>query len=189
MPLIADDMHRCILSAPARRFVLTAITGCSVDSDFAGVANAGRGAARRHLASAQIHNGSQDAVVGLSRHVQDLTGGGGFRLVIILERVDRPRVSMMNLEHEKHQLGAAAGRLSNGERATLAEIGERLGRKALPKVASVAKPGTILACYRKLTAQKFDGSKQRPSVGRPRIDAEVESLIVRLARENSGWGL
>ena len=52
-------------------------------------------------------------------------------------------------------------RLSNSERTTLAEIGKRLGRKALREVASMAKPDTILAWYRRLIAQKFDGSKQR----------------------------
>src|ERR1051326_2817368 len=52
-------------------------------------------------------------------------------------------------------------RLSNPERATLAEIGRRLGRKALANVACVAKPETILAWYRRLIAQKFDGSKRR----------------------------
>jgi putative transposase len=46
-------------------------------------------------------------------------------------------------------------RLSNPERITLAEIGKRLGRKALDEVACVAKPDTILAWYRKLIAQKF----------------------------------
>jgi hypothetical protein len=51
-------------------------------------------------------------------------------------------------------------RLSNPERATLAEIGKRLGRKALREVACVAKPDTILAWYRRLVAQKFDGSDQ-----------------------------
>jgi hypothetical protein len=35
--------------------------------------------------------------------------------------------------------------LSDAERATLGEIGHRLGRKALVDVASVAKPDTILA--------------------------------------------
>jgi hypothetical protein len=51
-------------------------------------------------------------------------------------------------------------RLSDSERSTLAEIGKRLGRKALEQVACVARPETILAWYRKLIARKFDGSKQ-----------------------------
>ena len=79
-------------------------------------------------------------------------------------------------------------RLSNSERTTLAEIGKRLGRKALREVASVAKPDTILAWYRRLIAQKFDGSKHRQYPGRPPVSAEVEALVVRMARENSGWG-
>ena len=49
--------------------------------------------------------------------------------------------------------------LSDAERATLAEIGHRLGRKALAEVATVARPDTILAWYRKLVTRKFDGSK------------------------------
>jgi hypothetical protein len=52
-------------------------------------------------------------------------------------------------------------RLSDPERATLAEIGKRLGFKALAAVANVAQPDTILAWYRRLVAQKFDGSKHR----------------------------
>jgi putative transposase len=79
-------------------------------------------------------------------------------------------------------------RLSNSERTTLAEIGKRLGRKALREVASVAKPDTILAWYRRLIAQKFDGSKHRQYPGRPPVSSEVEALAVRMARENSGRG-
>jgi hypothetical protein len=79
-------------------------------------------------------------------------------------------------------------RLSDPERSTLAEIGRRLGRSALQQVASIAKPETILAWYRRLIARKFDGSKHRASPGRPPIAPEVEALIVRFARENSGWG-
>jgi len=52
-------------------------------------------------------------------------------------------------------------RLSNAERATLAEIGKRVGRKALAQIACVAKPDTILGWYRRLVALKFDGSKCR----------------------------
>jgi hypothetical protein len=79
-------------------------------------------------------------------------------------------------------------RLSDPERATLAEIGKRVGRKALREVACVAKPDTILAWYRKLVAKKFDGSKHRQYPGRPTVPTEVEALVVRMARENTGWG-
>jgi transposase len=79
-------------------------------------------------------------------------------------------------------------RLSDPERSTLAEIGKRLGRKALAQVACVAKPDTILAWYRKLVAHKFDGSKHRTYPGRPRIDPKLEALILQMARENTGWG-
>ena len=79
-------------------------------------------------------------------------------------------------------------RLSDAERAILGEIGHRLGRKVLSDVATVAQPDTILGWYRKLVARKFDGSKARQGPGRPRIQREVEQLIVRMASENRDWG-
>jgi hypothetical protein len=79
-------------------------------------------------------------------------------------------------------------RLSDPERSTLAEIGKRLGPKALHQVASVAKPDTILRWYRKLVAQKFDGSRQRSYPGRPPVQHKTVELVVQMARENPGWG-
>ena len=79
-------------------------------------------------------------------------------------------------------------RLSDAERATLGEIGSRLGRKALSEVATVAQPDTILAWHRRLVARKFEGSRARRVRGRPRIDREVEGLIIRMAEENRSWG-
>jgi transposase InsO family protein len=78
--------------------------------------------------------------------------------------------------------------LSDAERATLAEIAHRLGRNALDELAAVARPDTLLAWYRRLIAKKFDGSPFRKSRGRPRIDEETEQCVVRMARENPGWG-
>ena len=78
--------------------------------------------------------------------------------------------------------------LSDVERKTLADIGYRLGRKALEDVGNAAKPDTILGWYRKLVARKFDGSRARCYPGRPRIDRETEQLVVRMARENLSWG-
>ena len=79
-------------------------------------------------------------------------------------------------------------RLTDADRITLAEIAHRIGRKALEDVANVMKPDTIMGWYRKLIAGKFDGSKSRRYPGRPRIGGEIEQLIVRMAKENSGWG-
>jgi putative transposase len=78
--------------------------------------------------------------------------------------------------------------LSDAERTKLGEIGHRLGRKALGEVAIAALPDTILSWYRRLVARKFDGSRARRTAGRPRIDREVEELIVRMAEENWSWG-
>ncbi len=64
------------------------------------------------------------------------------------------------------------------------DSGERVWRK----LRKLPNAETILGWWRKLVAQKFDGSKHRSYPGRPRIDAELESLIVQMARENSGWG-
>jgi hypothetical protein len=78
--------------------------------------------------------------------------------------------------------------LSEAEKKTLAEIGYQLGRKALADVANTAKPDTILGWYRRLIARKFDGSKARRYPGRPRVTPELEALVVRMAKENIGWG-
>src|SRR5438105_9214874 len=79
-------------------------------------------------------------------------------------------------------------RLSDGERKTLADIGQKLGKQALEEIATIVKPDTILAWHRKLSAQKFDGSHQRKAPGRPKVDKELEDLVVRLAHENRSWG-
>jgi transposase InsO family protein len=78
--------------------------------------------------------------------------------------------------------------LSDAERTTLAEIGKKLGKQALAAIAKAAKLDTILGWHRTLVAEKFDGSHQRKSPGRPRVDKEVEDLVVQMARGNRSWG-
>ena len=79
-------------------------------------------------------------------------------------------------------------RLSDSERKALADIGQRLGKQALKEVAKIVKPDTILGWHRTLVAQKFDGSQRRKALGRPKIDQELEALVVRMAQENRSWG-
>jgi len=78
-------------------------------------------------------------------------------------------------------------RLSDGERKTLADIGQKLGRHALEEVATIVKPDTILGWHRKLVAQKLTAPNAvRP--GASPIDQELEALVVRMAQENRSWG-
>jgi hypothetical protein len=69
--------------------------------------------------------------------------------------------------------------LTDKDRKELAEIGAELGKKALAEIATVATPNTILAWHRKFADQKVSG---------PRVDKEIEDLVVRMARENHSWG-
>jgi putative transposase len=87
----------------------------------------------------------------------------------------------------RHQITGRV-RFTDGERMTLAALGQKLGKKALEEVANIVKPDTILAWHRKLVAQKCDGSQQRKAPGRPTIDPELEALVVRMAQENRSWG-
>src|SRR5215831_127636 len=77
--------------------------------------------------------------------------------------------------------------LTNAERTTLAELGQKLGKKALAEVATIAQPDTILAWHRTLVDQPVD-TVPCTSVGRPRIGQEIEDVVVRMARENRSWG-
>ena len=61
-------------------------------------------------------------------------------------------------------------RLTDLQRKTLAEIGYRLGRKALAKVANIVKPETILSWYRKLVARKvrwIESTRGRETANQP----------------------
>jgi hypothetical protein len=110
----------------------------------------------------------------------------------VCDRSSQPRIASAERLHgaENRNLRAhlpARLRLSNPQRSTLAEIGQRLGRKALAQMACVAKPDTILAWYWKLIAHKFDGSKHRSCPGRSRVDAHTEALILQMAGRVA-WG-
>jgi putative transposase len=87
----------------------------------------------------------------------------------------------------KEQLGRRRLRLNDDQRRRLAAKAKRLGRRVLKEVAGIPTPETLLAWHRKLIAQKYDGTAQRPP-GRPHTAGEIESLVVRMAAENRDWG-
>jgi hypothetical protein len=88
----------------------------------------------------------------------------------------------------KAQLGGRRLRLTDTQRHHLAALAHPLGRQRLKEIATIATPDTLLRWYKRLIAQKFDGSKQRHPLGRPRVPEEIEQLVVRMADENATWG-
>ena len=78
--------------------------------------------------------------------------------------------------------------LIDNERKALAEIGAQLGKKTLAQIATIATPDTVLAWHRKFADQKGAPCEPPKSVGRPRVDQEIEDLVIRMARENRSWG-
>jgi len=78
--------------------------------------------------------------------------------------------------------------LTDDDRRILAELGQKLGRQGLEEIATVAKADTILAWHHKFVTQTVAPSAPHKSVGRPRVDQEIERLVVQMAWENRSWG-
>src|SRR5215218_2277234 len=84
-------------------------------------------------------------------------------------------------------------RLTRGEKLTLAVLAAALARLTagpqhqLDQYLLLFKPDTILTWHRELVRRKWTNRRTNTG-GRPTIPAEVEALILRLARENPRWG-
>jgi putative transposase len=79
---------------------------------------------------------------------------------------------------EKVMLLALCNRLTEVKRSTLGYIERHI---------LLFKPETILRWHRELVKKKWTFHDGETQGGRPPLDAEVEALIVKLAREND-WG-
>jgi hypothetical protein len=78
-------------------------------------------------------------------------------------------------------------RFTDDQRRRLAIRGQALGRRMLRDATSLLTPDTILRWYRRLVAAKYDGSS-KCGPGRPPTMRSIQQLIVKLARDNPGWG-
>jgi putative transposase len=84
-------------------------------------------------------------------------------------------------------------RLAWWEKLPLTLLATRLCREATNSRARLSQslllftPETVLRWHGELVRHKWT-FRRRPAIGRPRIAAELEALIVRLAKENPRWG-
>ena len=87
----------------------------------------------------------------------------------------------------REQLGPGRLRFTDDQRRRLAAKAKTLGRRVLRDIATIVTPDTLLAWHRTLIAKKYDWRRRR-GPGRPPVSAETRALIVRMAKDNRGWG-
>ena len=109
-------------------------------------------------------------------------------LVVLRCRSEREKeIEILLLRHQLRVLERQVARpqLTPADRALLAAFSRALSRRAWRRSAFVT-PATLLRWHRELVARRWTYPHRRP--GRPPTAAQVRELVVRLARENPGWG-
>ena len=90
------------------------------------------------------------------------------------------------VEHQETQGNRI--RLTNRQRMRVAAKAILLSRKMLEQCTELFTVDTIRRWYRELVAQKYDGSGNRTSPGRPQFTEEIVNLVIRFKEENPRWG-
>jgi len=108
-------------------------------------------------------------------------------LLVLRMRSERVKeIEILVLRQQLHLLERQVARpqLCPSDRALLAAFSRALPRAAW--ASFVVTPATLLRWHRELVARRCTYPHRRP--GRPATAVAVRELVVRLARENPGWG-
>src|SRR6266516_1557103 len=109
-------------------------------------------------------------------------------LLVLRRRSEREKeIEILLLRHQLHVLErqVTRPRLMPVDRALLAAFSQVLPRRAWKRSCFVT-PATVLRWHRTLVARRRAYPRRRR--GRPATSVEIRELVVRLARENLGWG-
>jgi putative transposase len=116
-----------------------------------------------------------------------------FAMLRLLPMSDRDKdVEILALRHQitvlERQLGNHRVRFAPGDRAFLAALLHRLPSEMLRRVRLAVRPDTVLRWHRDLVARRHAAASRPKRSGRPRTARSIRLLVLRLARDNPGWG-
>lgn len=118
-----------------------------------------------------------------------------FALLWRLPRGDRDKdVEILALRHQtqitglQRLLGERRIRFEPADRALLATLLHGLPRRTLRGLRLLVRPDTILKWHRYLLSCRHAAASGPKRRGRPRTLRSIRALVLRLAREHSGWG-
>ncbi len=77
---------------------------------------------------------------------------------------------------------------TEGEKAALSRAAKAVDPLYLEKTFNLFSPTTLMRWHRELVRQKWDYSHLQKKRGRPRVNQQLEELLVRLAQENPNDG-
>lgn len=114
-------------------------------------------------------------------------------LLRLLPMSDRDKdAEILVLRHQimvlERQLGGERVRFTRIDRAWLAALLHPLPRAALKQLRLLVRPETVLRWHRHLIARRHAKSSRPRRAGRPRTIRSIRTLVLRLARANTGWG-
>jgi putative transposase len=116
-----------------------------------------------------------------------------FALLRLLPMSDHGKdAEILALRHQigvlERQLDGRRVRFTPGDRAFLAALLRRLPTEVLRGVRLLVRPDTVLRWHRDLVSRRHAARSRPKRAGRPRTVRSIRVLVLRLARENPGWG-
>lgn len=101
-------------------------------------------------------------------------------------------MQILALRHQiavlERQLNGQPVRFHASNRAFLAALLQGLPRQVLRRMRLLVRPDTLLRWHRNLIARRHAAQSRPKRGGRPRTVRSIRALVLRLARENPGWG-
>ena len=109
-------------------------------------------------------------------------------LVDVRLRVNDPEAELLLLRHQLRVVRRQVKRpqLNTADRVIMTALSRLVDRGAWAGL--LVQPETVLGWHRQLVRRKWAAFRNRRGPGRPRLDPELQKLILEMARDNPGWG-